>query len=90
MSEQQAQHALNVVKNASVGNTPSVAPYDPNLVEQLVEVARMDFTSGLRITMLIAATLVPLIVAALACFLIPRHPQQTPQSSPPAVDQQQS
>ena len=50
----------------------------------------MDFTSGLRITMLIAATLVPLIVAALAYFLIPRHPQQTPQSSPPAVDQQQS
>jgi MFS family permease len=90
LSEQQAQHALNVVKNASVGNTPSVAPYDPNLVEQLVEVARMDFTSGLRITMLIAATLVPLIVAALAYFLIPRHPQQTPQSSAPAVDQQQS
>ena len=87
LSEQQAQHALNVAKNASVGNAPGVAPYDPKLVEQLVEVARMDYTSGLRITMLIAATLVPLIVAALAYFLIPRHPQQTPQSSTPTVDQ---
>jgi MFS family permease len=89
LTEQQAQQALNVAKNAAVGDAPSLAPYDPKLVEHIVEVARVDFTSGLRITMLIAATLVPLIVAALAYFLIPRHPRQTPQSSP-AVDQQES
>jgi MFS family permease len=88
LTDQQAQQALNVAKNASVGNAPSVAPYDPKLVEHIVEVARMDFTAGLRITMLVAATLVPLVVAALAYFLIPR-PQQMPRSSP-AFDQQQS
>jgi hypothetical protein len=33
------------------------------------------------ITMLII-TVVPLIVAALAYFLIPRRPQQTPQAAP--------
>jgi hypothetical protein len=81
----QAQQALHVVKHASVGNTPSVAPYDPNLAEQIVEMAEMDFTNGLRLTMLVV-TLVPLIVAALAYFLIPRRPHQ----SSPAVDQQQS
>ena len=78
LSDQQAQQALNVAKYASVGDAPSVAPYDPYLVEQIVGIARMDFTSGLRITMLIAATLVPLVVAALAYFLIPRGSQQTP------------
>jgi hypothetical protein len=89
LTDAQAQQALNVAKNASVGNAPSVAPYDPNLVERIVEVARIDFTAGLRITMLIAAVLVPLAVAALAYFLIPRGPQQTSHSSP-AADQQQS
>jgi hypothetical protein len=88
LTDQQAQQALNVAKNASVGNSPSLAPYDPNLVERIVEVARMDFTEGLRITMLIV-TLVPLVVAALAYLLIPRRPQSTPQPSP-AVDQQES
>jgi MFS family permease len=89
LTDEQAQHALNVVKHASVGDAPSVVPYDPKLVEQAVEMARMDYTSGLRITMLIAAVLVPLVVAALAYFLIPRRSQQRPQSSS-AVDQQQS
>lgn len=88
LSDQQAQQALNVAKYASVGDAPSVAPYDPNLVEQIVEIARMDYTNGLRITMLIV-TLVPLVVAALAYFLIPRGPRQTSQSSP-AVDKQES
>jgi MFS family permease len=88
LTDQQAQHALNVAKNASVGNPPSVVAYDPNLVERIVEVARMDYTEGLRITMLIV-TLVPLVVAALAYFLIPRRPQRTLTSSP-AVGQQES
>jgi MFS family permease len=88
LTDQQAQQALNVAKNAAVGDAPSVVPYDPKLVDQIVEVARMDYTEGLRITMLIV-TLVPLVVAALAYFLIPRRPQRTPHSSP-AVDQQES
>jgi hypothetical protein len=89
LTDAQAQQALNVAKNSAVGDAPSVAPYDPNVVERIVEVARMDFTAGLRITMLIAAVLVPLAVAVLAYFLIPRHPRETPRSSP-AADQQRS
>jgi MFS family permease len=88
LTDAQAQQALNVAKNAAVGDAPSVVPYDPNLVDRIVEVARMDYTEGLRITMLIV-TLVPLVVAALSYFLIPRRPQSTLQSSP-AVDQQES
>jgi MFS family permease len=89
LTDQQARQALNVAKYASVGDAPGLAPYDPKLVERIVEVARVDFTAGLRITMLIAAVLVPLVVATLAYFLIPRRRQRTPQSSP-AVDQQKS
>jgi hypothetical protein len=89
LSDQQAQQALTVAKYASVGDAPSVAPYDPKLVEQIVRIARIDYTDGFRITMLIAAVLVPLAVAALAYFLIPRGPRQTSQPSP-AADQQES
>ena len=32
LSDQQTQHALNVVQHASVGNTPSVVAYDPKLI----------------------------------------------------------
>ncbi len=88
LTDLQAQQALNVVKHASVGNTPSVAPSDSNLAEQIVEMAEIDFTNGVRLTMLVV-TLVPLGVAALAYFLIPRRPHQTSESSP-AVDQQES
>jgi hypothetical protein len=34
LSDQQAQHALNVVQHASVGNTPSVVAYDQRLRAQ--------------------------------------------------------
>jgi hypothetical protein len=89
LTDEQAQQALNVAKNAAVGDSPSVAPYDPKLVEQIVGIARVDYTEGLRITMLIV-TLVPLVVAVLAYFVIPSHPQQSPQSSSPAVGRQES
>jgi heme/copper-type cytochrome/quinol oxidase subunit 2 len=46
-----------------------------------VEVARADYSTGVMITMLII-TVVPLIVAALAYFLVPRRAQQTPQAAP--------
>lgn len=81
LTDAQAQQALNVAKHAAVGDAPSVAPYDPSLVEQALEVARADYTSGLRITMLIAAVLVPLVVAALSSFLIPREPRPTSSTS---------
>jgi flagellar basal body-associated protein FliL len=55
-------------------------PYNPYLVQQSVEVARADYSTGVMITMLII-TVVPLIVAALAYFLIPRRSQQAPQTA---------
>jgi hypothetical protein len=58
LSDQQAQHAPSVARNASAGNSPSVAPYDPKLEEQLVSC--MDYTEGLSITMLIATLLLSL------------------------------
>jgi heme/copper-type cytochrome/quinol oxidase subunit 2 len=56
-------------------------PYDPYLVQQVVGVAREDYSTGVMITMLII-TVVPLVVAALVYFLVPRHPRQTPQAAP--------
>lgn len=52
-------------------------PYDPYLVQQGVEVARADYSTAVMITMLII-TFVPLVVAALAYFLIPPRHQLTP------------
>jgi DHA2 family multidrug resistance protein-like MFS transporter len=65
-----------------VGFIGSVAT--PYLVQQTVEVARgllYRGDTGVMITMLII-TIVPLVVAALAYFLIPRRPQQIPQAAP--------
>jgi len=59
-------------------SSPIVVPYDPYLVQQAVGVAREDYSTGVMVTMLIV-TVVPLVVAALAYFLIPRRPKQTPQ-----------
>ena len=35
LSDQQAQHALNVVQHASVGKPPSVVGYDPKMIERI-------------------------------------------------------
>jgi DHA2 family multidrug resistance protein-like MFS transporter len=80
LTDQQAQNALDVVTQVAVSSSP-VVPYNPYLVQQTVEVARADYSTGVMITMLII-TVVPLVVAALAYFLIPRRPQQTPQAAP--------
>ncbi len=80
LTDQQAQHALDVVIQVAA-SSPIVVPYDPYLVQQAVGVAREDYSTGVMITMLIA-TVVPLVVAALAYFLIPRRPEQTPQAAP--------
>src|ERR671913_406446 len=79
LTDQQAQHALEVTTQVATNSSP-VVPYDPYLVQQVVEVARADYSTGVMITMLII-TVVPLIVAALAYFLIPRRSQQAPQTA---------
>lgn len=49
------------------------AAYDPNLVQQATGLALgIDFTNGVRLTMLIVSVL-PLAVAVLAYFLMPRR-----------------
>lgn len=49
------------------------ATYDPNLVQQASGLALgIDFTNGVRLTMLIVSVL-PLAVAVLAYFLMPRR-----------------
>jgi MFS transporter, DHA2 family, multidrug resistance protein len=79
LTDQQAQQALDVATQAAANSSP-VVPYNPYLVQQSVEVARADYSTGVMITMLII-TVVPLIVAALAYFLIPRRSQQAPQTA---------
>src|SRR5215213_6513009 len=79
LTDQQAQQALDVATQAAANSSP-VVPYNPYLVQQSVEVARADYSTGVMITMLII-TVVPLIVAALAYFLIPRRSQQAPQAA---------
>jgi MFS transporter, DHA2 family, multidrug resistance protein len=71
LTDQQSRHALEVVTQATTGSNPTV-PYDPYLVQQAVEVARANYSMAVMITMLII-TVVPLAVAALAYFLIPRR-----------------
>ena len=79
LTDQQAQQALDVATQAAANSSP-VVPYNPYLVQQTVEVARADYSTGVMITMLII-TVLPLIVAALAYFLIPRRSQQAPQAA---------
>lgn len=67
---------LPLVTQVVVSSTPAV-PYDAYLAQQGVEAARADYSTGVMITMLII-TIVPLVVAALAYFLIPRCGPQTP------------
>src|ERR687897_2155315 len=76
LTDQQAQHALDVVTQVAA-SSPIVVPYDPYLVQQAVGVAREDYSTGVMITMLIV-TVLPLALAALVYFLFPRRPQQTP------------
>jgi heme/copper-type cytochrome/quinol oxidase subunit 2 len=63
-----------------------VVPYNPYLVQQTIEVARVNYSTAVMITMLII-TVVPLVVGVLAYFLIPRHRQQTPQAAPSGSQQ---
>jgi hypothetical protein len=64
-----------VVTQVVVSSTPTV-PYDPYLEQQGVEVTRADYSTGVMITMPII-TVVPLVLAAQASFLIPRRGPRT-------------
>jgi hypothetical protein len=74
---------LPLVTQVVVSSTPAV-PYDAYLAQQGVEAARADYSTGVMIAMLII-TVVPLVVAALAYFLIPRCGPQTPHVAAPGA-----
>lgn len=84
--DQQAQPALDVVTQVTA-SSPIVVPYNPYLVQQSVEGARADYSAGVMVTML-TITVVPLVVAALAYFLIRRRSEQTPPQASPAGGQE--
>jgi DHA2 family multidrug resistance protein-like MFS transporter len=73
LSAQEAQHAVDAVRS-SLAHSPGVPRFDPNLVQQASGLTLgWDFTNGVRLTML-AVTLVPLALAILTYFAMPRRP----------------
>lgn len=77
ISAQQAQHSVDAV-TSSMASSPGASAYDPNLVQLASGLnLPLDYTDGLRLTMLVV-TLVLLIVAVLAYFLMPRRPRPEP------------
>lgn len=72
LSAQEAEHAVDAVRS-SLAHSPGVPRFDPNLVQQASGLTLgWDFTNGVRLTML-AVTLVPLVLATAAYFVVPRR-----------------
>ena len=72
LSVEQAQHAVTAVTGA-LAHSPGAARYDPALTQQASGLTLgLDFAGGVRLTMLIAA-LLPLAVAVLGFFILPRR-----------------
>ncbi|MGX1372889.1 DHA2 family multidrug resistance protein-like MFS transporter [Streptomyces canus] len=72
ISATQAGQAVDAVRGG-MAQSPGSTVYDPNLLRQASGLdLGLDFTNGLRLTMLIVS-LVPLVVAALALRLMPRR-----------------
>lgn len=72
LSVRRAEQAVDAVRSGMVQN-PGGSGYDPNLLRQAsgLELG-LDFTHGLRLTML-AVSILPLVMAAVAFVLMPRH-----------------
>lgn len=72
LSVREAEQAVDAVRGAMAQN-PGGSGYDPNLLRQAsgLDLA-LDFAGGLRLTML-AVSIVPLVVAAMALWLMPRR-----------------
>ncbi|MFE0350981.1 MFS transporter [Streptomyces griseoluteus] len=72
LSAGKAEQAVDAVRSAMAQN-PGGSGYDPNLLRQASGLKlALDFAAGLRLTML-AVSIVPLVVAAVAFRLMPRH-----------------
>jgi DHA2 family multidrug resistance protein-like MFS transporter len=83
--DQQAHPALDVVTQVTA-SSPIVGPTTLTWCSSPWRL-RADYSAGVMVTML-TITVVPLVVAALAYFLIPRRPEQTPPQASPAGGQE--
>jgi DHA2 family multidrug resistance protein-like MFS transporter len=76
MSVTEADQAVDATRSAMV-HSPGSAGYDPNLLRQSGLDLGLDFTNGLRLTMLVVS-LLPLALAVAAYLLMPRRTGTTP------------
>ncbi|ALV35855.1 MFS transporter [Streptomyces sp. CdTB01] len=76
MSVSEADQAVDATRSA-MAHSPGTAGYDPNLLRQSGLDLGLDFTNGLRLTMLVVS-LLPLALAAAAYLLMPRGPTTAP------------
>ncbi|MFZ2176769.1 MAG: MFS transporter [Rhodococcus sp. (in: high G+C Gram-positive bacteria)] len=76
LSAQDAEQAVHAVTMSMANSTGGTSGYDPNVI-QLAHGLTLgfDYTDGIRLTMLIVTAL-PLTVAVLAHFLMPRKPEE--------------
>ncbi|MEU9389527.1 MFS transporter [Streptomyces sp. NPDC048324] len=73
MSVSEADQAVDATRSA-MAHSPGTAGYDPNLLRQSGLDLGLDFTNGLRLTMLVVS-LLPLALAAAAYLLMPAGPR---------------
>ncbi|MCZ4608315.1 MFS transporter [Streptomyces sp. Lzd4kr] len=76
MSVSEADQAVDATRSA-MAHSPGTAGYDPNLLRQSGLDLGLDFTNGLRLTMLVVS-LLPLALAVAAYVLMPRRTRATP------------
>lgn len=76
MSVSEADQAVDATRSA-MAHSPGTAGYDPNLLRQSGLDLGLDFTNGLRLTMLVVS-LLPLALAAAAYLLMPRRTATAP------------
>ncbi|MFI6560949.1 MFS transporter [Streptomyces sp. NPDC050534] len=76
MSVSEADQAVDATRSA-LAHSPGSAGYDPNLLRQSGLDLGLDFTNGLRLTMLVVS-LLPLALAVAAYVLMPRRTGTAP------------
>ncbi|GAA2929812.1 MFS transporter [Kitasatospora cinereorecta] len=76
LSVAEADQAVDATRSA-MAQSPGTAGYDPNLLRQSGLDLGLDFTDGLRLTMLVVSIL-PLALAVAAYRLMPRRTGSTP------------
>ncbi|MEI5011221.1 MFS transporter [Streptomyces sp. PmtA] len=76
ISVSEANQAVDATRSA-MAHSPGTAGYDPNLLRQSGLDLGLDFTNGLRLTMLVVS-LLPLALAVAAYLLMPRRTRTAP------------